>query len=37
MDSHVATLTYKEFSTSSGTKDDEKRWQPIVAETTTPP
>ncbi len=30
MDSHVASVSYKEFSTSSGTTDDEKRWKPIV-------
>jgi prepilin-type N-terminal cleavage/methylation domain-containing protein/prepilin-type processing-associated H-X9-DG protein len=30
MDSHVSVLNYKEFSTSSGTPEDEKRWKPIV-------
>lgn len=33
MDSHVASMSYKEFSTSTGTKDDEKRWNPRVTET----
>ncbi len=36
MDSHVSTLNYKEFSTSTGTPEDEKRWAPIVADTTQP-
>ena len=36
MDSHVAALNYREFSTSTGTQEDQKRWNPIVTETATP-
>lgn len=36
MDSHVASMTYKDFATSTGTTDDEKRWKPRVANTDKP-
>jgi prepilin-type processing-associated H-X9-DG protein len=34
-DTHVASVNYKEFATTSGTTDDEKRWKPVVANTET--
>jgi len=29
-DGHVVSVNFKDYSTSSGTDDDKKRWQPIV-------